>query len=221
MGKARKEAYEQLGNIQGLSMDEKINLWWVYMNAVDIKWVGQVYSSKTKSWKTIEHCADLLFCGREGVFAGGKLYWTSFNGHKEDIIFFDLKSEVFGRIELPFDQEKYGFCSVGSIGGFLCVLSCNYERGVRVWVMESWEKVVTLDRLLELLQPPPLLVGVKGEILVNCGSTVLVYECQDNVVRSLKYCSCCWNSVFTKLDDCVRSISERVYVESLVSPQDL
>ncbi|XP_057802834.1 F-box/kelch-repeat protein At3g06240-like [Salvia miltiorrhiza] len=181
--------------------------------------VGKVYSSKTKSWKTIELCDDLDYCWPGGVFAGGKLYWK--NGHDKVIIFWDLKSEVFGRIELPFDQEVYGI--VGVLGGFLCVLCFNYKiRGFRVWVMkESWEKVVTLSHLLELLQPPPLVKGLNGEILVNCGFILLVYDCRDNVFRNLKYCSCCEDTGFSSYEDCVNPLSYQVYVESLVSPEDL
>ncbi|XP_057786314.1 F-box/kelch-repeat protein At3g23880-like [Salvia miltiorrhiza] len=149
----------------------------------------KVYSSKTKSWNTIELCAGVVLCRSMRVFAGGKLYWK--NEDETFITFMDLKSEVFGMIELPFDHEE------GVLGGFLCVLCyVNFpnKRGFRVWVMqESWEKVMTLDQLLELLQPVPLVVGLKGEILVNCGSFVMVYDRRDNVFRDLKYCegSCC------------------------------
>ncbi|XP_057802870.1 uncharacterized protein LOC131018169 [Salvia miltiorrhiza] len=130
---------------------------------------------------------------------GGKLYWK--NRSDDAIYFLDLKSEVFGKIEIPFDQEMFGeidqeiygdselekYGVVGVLGGFLCVLCFDYQiRGYRVWVMkESWEKVETLSHLLELLQPP-LVKGLNGEILVNCGSIVVVYDCRDNVFRSLK-----------------------------------
>ncbi|XP_057802869.1 F-box/kelch-repeat protein At3g23880-like [Salvia miltiorrhiza] len=178
-----------------------------YYRGID-NWVGKVYSSKTKSWKTIELSGYLRVSWARGVFAGGKLYWKNY-GDKEGITFWDLKSEVFGRIELPFDQEVYGI--VGVLGGFLCVLCFNDQitgiRGVPVWVMkESWEKVVTLSHLLELLQPP-LVKGLNGDILVNCGSTVVVYDCRDNVFCNLEYRSF--------------SLSCHVCVESLVSPKDL
>ncbi|XP_057802849.1 F-box/kelch-repeat protein At3g06240-like [Salvia miltiorrhiza] len=180
--------------------------------------VGKVYSSKTKSWKTIELCDDLVRCWPGGVFAGGKLYLK--NGLEKVINFLDLKSEVFGRIELPFDQEKYG--KVGVLGGFLCVLCFNDEiGGYRVWVMkESWEKVVTLSHLLELLQPP-LVKGLNGDILVNCGSILGVYDCRDNVFRDLSYCSCYQVTGISSHEDCVGLFSHDVYVESLVSPEDL
>ncbi|XP_057801684.1 F-box/kelch-repeat protein At3g06240-like [Salvia miltiorrhiza] len=187
--------------------------------------VGEIYSTRTKSWKTIDLCPYFLPFRKGGVFAGGKLYWM----YEDDkvIIFLDLKSEEFGRIEIPFDQEMYGefeqdnYGIVGVLGGFVCVLCFNYQiRGYRVWVTkESWEKVLTLSHLLELLQPP-LVKGLNGDILVNCGSTVVVYDCQDNVFRDLKYCSCCEDSEFNSHEDCVDSISHDVYVESLVSPED-
>ncbi|XP_057802868.1 F-box/kelch-repeat protein At3g23880-like [Salvia miltiorrhiza] len=166
--------------------------------------VGKVYSSNTKSWKTIELCNDFVLCWQGGAFASGKLYWK--NAHDEKvIIFLDLKNEVFGRIELPFDPEVYG--EIGVLGGFLCVLCFNDERGFRVWVMkESWEKVVTLSHLLELLQPP-LVKGLNGDILVNYGSTVVVYDCQDNVFRNLEYCSCCEDTGFSSYEDCVDFLS--------------
>ncbi|XP_057802850.1 F-box/kelch-repeat protein At3g23880-like [Salvia miltiorrhiza] len=173
-----------------------------YYRGID-NWVGKVYSSKTKSWKTIELSGYLRVSWGRGVFAGGKLYWK--NHQDKEIIFLDLKNEVFGRIELPCDQDMYGIVDV--LGGFLCVLCFNDQitgiRGIRVWVMkESWEKVVTLSHLLELLQPP-MVKCLNGDILVYCGSFVLVYDCRDNV--------------FCKLN----IISHCVYVESLVSPEDL
>ncbi|XP_057802923.1 F-box/kelch-repeat protein At3g06240-like [Salvia miltiorrhiza] len=190
----------------------------VFVNVANLdnyrwKWVGKVYSSKTKSWKTIEHCEEYLCTYRckEGVFAGGKLYWTNYNGHKEDIIFLDLKSEVFGRIELPFDEEYRAIKLLGVLGGCLCALHWDiyyFKTIVQVWVMKkSWEKVVNVHHLVELLQPAPLVVGLKGEILVNCGSTLLVFDRQDNVFRCPKVC-CDYRST-------------HVYVESLVSPEDL
>ncbi|XP_057801697.1 F-box/kelch-repeat protein At3g23880-like [Salvia miltiorrhiza] len=180
--------------------------------------VGKVYSSKTKAWKTIELFSDFVHHWPLVVFVGGKLYWK--NGLEKVINFLDLKSEVFGRIELPFDQEVYGF--VGVLGGFLCVLCFNYQiRGYRVWVMkESWEKVVTLSHLLELLQPP-LVKGLNGDILVNCGSILGVYNCRDNVFRDLSYCSCYQVTRISCHKDCVGLFSHDAYVESLVSPEDL
>ncbi|XP_057786345.1 F-box/kelch-repeat protein At3g23880-like [Salvia miltiorrhiza] len=189
----------------------------------DSQGIGKVYSSKTKSWKTIEMCPYLHSSWSRGVFAGGKLYWKS--GLVKLIICLDLKSEVFGRIEFPLDQEYYGG-TVGVLGGFLCVLCDNYKIGFRVWVMkESWERVATFAHLVELLQPAPLVVGLKGEILVNCGSFVVVYYCRDNVFRDPKlFCeaSCaCQDIRFRNYEDCARSISYEVYAESLVSPKDL
>ncbi|XP_057803096.1 F-box/kelch-repeat protein At3g23880-like [Salvia miltiorrhiza] len=182
------------------------------------KRVGKVYSSKTKTWKTIEFCDDLLWCWIGGWFAGGKLYWQKTEDDQEDIIFLDLKSEVFGRIELPFPfhhnaihiDDKY---IVGVLGGCLCVLYYSplfyyYQRGLRVsrvWVMkEAWEEVMTLSHLNELLQPP--LVSLNGEILVDCGSILLVYNVGCNMFRIPGVC----------LDLC-----SHVYVESLVSPEDV
>ncbi|XP_057802900.1 F-box/kelch-repeat protein At3g23880-like [Salvia miltiorrhiza] len=187
----------------------------VFVSVLDnyqLKRAGKLYSSKTKSWKTIEHCKDLCtYRCEEGVFAGGKLYWTNYKGYKEVIIFLDLKSEVFGRTELPIDQEYRAQKLLGVLGGCLCALHFNhYYCGtvVQVWVMkESWEKVVTLSHLLELLQPAPLVEGPNGEILVNCVSTLLVFDRHDNVFRCPKVC-CDY-------------ISTHVYVESLVSPEDL
>ncbi|XP_057802914.1 F-box/kelch-repeat protein At3g06240-like, partial [Salvia miltiorrhiza] len=200
----------------------------VFVNVVEYNSsVGEIYSTRTKSWKTIELCPYFLPFSKGGLFGGGKLYWM----YEDDqvIIFLDLKSEVFGRIEIPFDQEMYGEIDqekddidLGVLGGFVCLLCFNYQiRCYQVWVMrESWEKVVTLSHLLELLQPP-LVKGLNGEILVNCGSIVVVYDCRDNVFRNLKYCSCCEDTGFSSHEDCVDSTSHDVYVESLVSPEDL
>ncbi|XP_057802350.1 F-box/kelch-repeat protein At3g23880-like [Salvia miltiorrhiza] len=189
----------------------------VFVLLVDIidndEWerVGKVYSSKTKSWKTIEFCDDLLSCWIRGWFAGGKLYWRKTEDDQKDIIFLDLKSEVFGKIELPFHHkeiynEKY---IVGVLGGCLCVIYYSpllyYYPGIsRVWVMkEAWEEVATLSHLNELLQPP--LVRLNGKTLVDCGSTLLVYNVH-NVFR---------------IPEASAGLSSYVYVESLVSPEDV
>ncbi|XP_057802843.1 F-box/kelch-repeat protein At3g23880-like [Salvia miltiorrhiza] len=179
-----------------------------YYRGID-NWVGKVYSSKTKSWKTTGY---LPVSWERGVFAGGKLYWMS--SVYQDINFLDLKSEVFGRIELPFDHEfcRKWYWFVDVLGGLLCVL-CHIElnsNAVRVWVMkeEAWKRVATFAHLVELLQPSPLLVDHKGEILVNCGSILLAYNRQDNVFREHEVYHC--GTVHVYVD-----------VESLVSPEDL
>ncbi|XP_057800183.1 F-box/kelch-repeat protein At3g23880-like [Salvia miltiorrhiza] len=176
----------------------------------EMKWVYKVYSSRTKSWKTSEHCADLDSHYVWGIFAGGKLYWKNHGDKEIDIIFLDLKSEVFGRIELPFDHEfcKKEHWAVGLLGGLLCVL-CYIGSSTEVfgvWVMkEAWKRVATFANLVELLQPAPLVVGLNGEILVNCESILLVYDRQDNVFR-------CHETYY---------YSPHVFVESLVSPEDV
>ncbi|KAG6388195.1 hypothetical protein SASPL_153394 [Salvia splendens] len=62
------------------------------------KMMGSIYSSKTNSWKAMEEYGSVDLNNWIGVFVYGKMHWIVESGWIET---FDLKSGVFGRIELP------------------------------------------------------------------------------------------------------------------------
>ncbi|XP_057779418.1 uncharacterized protein LOC130997997 [Salvia miltiorrhiza] len=166
--------------------------------------VGKLYSSKTNSWKTV----DASICTI--VYACGKLYWSTTN---DEIEWFDLESEEFGRMELPFG-DKYTLVDVEEKekAGLHFLFEDDSEIGhyrVEVWVMnkdQCWFKVVSLPLVYDdsfHSTGSLLCLGPNGEILVVYFGNLFVYDPRDNLLRTAK------NTL-----DCTRGF---VYVESLVS----
>ncbi|XP_057803068.1 F-box/kelch-repeat protein At3g23880-like [Salvia miltiorrhiza] len=113
--------------------------------------LGKVYSSKTNSWKTVEHgCLD-WHC-TSGKFACGRLHWVAVSGGHTYIESFDLKSEVFETMELPCKLRKGDGIRpwLWVIEGCLSVVCDDYGNGKRrVWIMkeygvkESWVEEIS------------------------------------------------------------------------------
>lgn len=112
--------------------------------------VIEAYSSKTNSWRIIENVtgSDWIYGGGEVV--GGKLHWLS-RGRGSDhgvynMVTLDLKSEAFGRMELPcVSGVLWYFVWLKVVRGFLSFFNMRRE-GMDLWVMkkESWEKVMVM-----------------------------------------------------------------------------
>ncbi|XP_057803097.1 F-box protein CPR1-like [Salvia miltiorrhiza] len=113
--------------------------------------INEIRSSKTNSWKTVEHGSLDWHCSL-GKFACGRLHWVAVSGGYTYIESFDLKTEVFGTMELPCKlQEGDGIRPwLCVIEGYLSVVCDDIGNGKRrVWVMkdygvkESWVEVIT------------------------------------------------------------------------------
>ncbi|XP_057802833.1 F-box protein At1g52495-like [Salvia miltiorrhiza] len=138
----------------GFGWDEQSDAYKVFAvlcSHVENEWIGNVYSSKTNSWKTVEHGSlDLDY--EDGDYLCGKIHWVASENYIES---FDLKSEMFGMIELPVKPEVGVRPWLESLleeeeerGGRLRVVYEYTDNGTRiVWeikkygVKESWVKV--------------------------------------------------------------------------------
>ncbi|XP_047964683.1 putative F-box protein At3g16210 [Salvia hispanica] len=96
--------------------------------------VSKIYSSKTNAWKTVEQHGSLDLVDVDGEFSNGRIHWLLRNGWIET---FDLRSEVFGRIELPTKQmvgdhiwlKSWTQCD-------LCVVYYDSDKKMReVWLI--------------------------------------------------------------------------------------
>ncbi|PIN11152.1 hypothetical protein CDL12_16259 [Handroanthus impetiginosus] len=156
----------------------------------------KIYSLKSNSWTRIDAFNDGLPFDDVGKFVSGKLHWGRKFGlnSKWDIVYFDLESELCGKIKQPNYVESGFSPSLAALGGSLCVL-CDYpQSSVDVWVMkqygvsESWSKMVSIPYVGNPWKGPystrlPLCIGLKGEVLLVYGSRFLVYDPKDNRFR--------------------------------------
>ncbi|EYU39783.1 hypothetical protein ABFS82_06G173300 [Erythranthe guttata] len=161
----------------------------------------KIYSLRTDSWKRIKffnnsrHPSDSRV---SGIFVNGKIHWCKDTepNSRCDIVSFDLGSEVWGSVAEPSCVESgyYESPSLGVLDGCLCVLYDFSRSRIVVWAMkeygvsESWAKTVTVPYVdLTLSNPsiirPSLCVGPKGEILCMLGSSLMIYNPNDNRFR--------------------------------------
>ncbi|KAL7109506.1 hypothetical protein ACP275_06G179500 [Erythranthe tilingii] len=183
----------------------------------------KIYSLRTDSWKRIKFFNDSRHpsdSGVSGIFVSGKIHWCTDTGSNSrcDIVSFDLGSEVWGNVAEPSCVESgcYDSPSLGVLDGCLCVLYDFSRSRIVVWVMkeygvsESWAKTVTVPYVrLPLSNPsiirPSFCVGPKGEILCMLGSSLMVYNPNDNRFRR------------PKMRNFGAFLEAHVYYESLVS----
>ncbi|KAL6525360.1 hypothetical protein OROHE_015667 [Orobanche hederae] len=196
---------------------------YVYMHSEE-EVIRKVYSSRTNSWKTVEHMDLQLQQNRgytEGIFVavGGKLHWNRDEGEIY-IGCFDLKTEVWGKMKLPYEYKTTGsdfYSMVGVFDGCLSSIKFYYFECpmVEVWVMkeygvqESWSKLIALSHFQEHVQRPlsaKYAVGRDGEVLLFFGMFFLIYYPRHNEFRRLP-----------QFDGYV--YQQNICVESLVWPQ--
>ncbi|XP_041997339.1 F-box/kelch-repeat protein At3g23880-like [Salvia splendens] len=96
--------------------------------------MSKIYSSKTNSWKTVEQHGSLDLVDVDGEFSCGRICWLERNGWIET---FDLRSEVFGRIELHWKQMAGDHLWLKSwIQYDLCVVYYDSDKKMKkVWLL--------------------------------------------------------------------------------------
>ncbi|KAL1552069.1 F-box/kelch-repeat protein-like protein [Salvia divinorum] len=98
--------------------------------------VANIYNSKTNSWKTLVTPGRLDLYSFVGEFVCGKIHWLV---KSEYIETFDLKSEVFGRMEFPGVVFYPRFAVDGERRGYLTLVYDDHDNAVRrVWEMEEY-----------------------------------------------------------------------------------
>ncbi|XP_057803093.1 F-box/kelch-repeat protein At3g23880-like [Salvia miltiorrhiza] len=170
----------------------------------------KVYSSKTNSWKIVEDWEDDNVCGA-GQFASGKLHWHYYEGTGGmNIVTFDLKSEKFGKMEVPCPCDSRVW--LGVLEGRLCVFSYNKRTHFDAWVMkeDSWVKVMAVlvyEPYQSYLLFPTVFKCLEVKIGLIRGSVKWVQNL--NLVKE---------DVLSLFDIITSSLAANIYVESLVSP---
>ncbi|XP_026427137.1 F-box/kelch-repeat protein At3g23880-like [Papaver somniferum] len=189
-----------------------------------------VYTVKSDSWSSIQGTVKFSCLsgeGYNGVFFNGCLHWFGSIGSHEtssEVIFsFDISNEIVVNmplpkdIMLPTDYTGEVTKNVGVWGD--CIGLAIFWDPVRidVWVMqeygvkESWIRKYTTTRLparLQLQEIPfwkPQWCFNNGEILVDCGRQILLYEPKTGRVT------------LVVIRDITMGRSRESYVESIVS----
>ncbi|KAL8538574.1 hypothetical protein ACS0TY_000553 [Phlomoides rotata] len=177
--------------------------------------ISRLYSLKTNSWKTLkyEQDSEYHFDGA-GTFASGNLHWIT---DDQEIVSFDLKSELDGMVEQPNSLKGDIFPTLGVIDGCLSVLCDKDYQGTYfdVWVMkeygvkkESWVKLVTLPNFRHNSISEDLVSfcrGPNGEILLIHPNTFVIYYPEGKAVHH------------PRINITDPSFEAGFYVESLVS----
>ncbi|THF96056.1 F-box/kelch-repeat protein At3g23880-like [Camellia sinensis] len=179
----------------------------------------KVYALRTDSWRRIQDFPCGIPLDDSGKFANGALHWAASgdtgSSHSWVIVSLDLAKETYGEVVQP-NYGDGGFdLTLGVLKGCLCVL-CNFQ-GTRadVWVMneygirESWIKLFAIPYVTDpgnYEYSPPLCISKNGEILLEFGSGLVLFNPKDGTFR---------NAAIHNLCACLEA---DIYVESLVSP---
>ncbi|KAL7104833.1 hypothetical protein ACP275_07G006400 [Erythranthe tilingii] len=184
--------------------------------------VVKVYSLKNDRWKTIEGFNGRWSIDDPATFAYGKLHWTAYcETEKEsawNILYLDLETEEYGVLEVPnCVNEKGCSCSMLEESEGCLYALCDYRDSADVWIVgdcdglgkATWTKVVSVsyvDRLLKSTCKTAFCVLKNDEVLLLCGSTVVVFDVED---RSIRYPEIRNHNQFS---------TAITYFETLVSP---
>ncbi|KAI3469292.1 hypothetical protein Pfo_025955 [Paulownia fortunei] len=181
--------------------------------------IVKVYSLKSDQWKRIKNFKGRWLMDDPATFAHGKLHWIA-NSELElkcgwDIVSLDLETEEYGILQMP-NYVKSGFYSrLGASEGCLYVL-CSHLTNADVWIMDdygvgkqTWTKVVSIpyiDDFLRYTYKRALYVLKNGEVLLLCGSTIVIFDAKDCSFR------------YPEIRNPDEFIAASTYFESLVSP---
>ncbi|OIT20413.1 PREDICTED: F-box/kelch-repeat protein At3g23880-like [Nicotiana attenuata] len=178
----------------------------------DVK-VNMYSLNSDHSWRRIDDFPDGVLLG-SAKSVDGKLHWITTGScpgcNDRVIISIDLAGEKWGKLEQPCYGVEYFLLWLG-------VLFCKYyERNcIDVWVMkeygvkESWTRMYTIEFRPDVensVPSPPLCMSDKGEIVLVFGSTFMIYNPKDGLIRYLEVAN---------IRFCIAGI---VYIESLVCP---
>ncbi|XP_057486624.1 F-box/kelch-repeat protein At3g23880-like [Actinidia eriantha] len=179
----------------------------------------KVYALRTNSWRRIGDFSYGIPLDDSGKFVNGSLHWAASGNlganYSWVIVSLDLAKETYGEVEQPNYGDGGLDLSLWELKGWLCVL-CNYPgTHVDVWVMkeygvrESWTKLFVISYLPEPSNDGfsrPLCISKNGEILLQYGSQLVLYNPKDGTSKILD------------IQNIYDFLEADTYVESLVSP---
>ncbi|KAL1558848.1 hypothetical protein AAHA92_09263 [Salvia divinorum] len=170
----------------------------------------KIYSVRINSWKIMSNWPLRYSCYGTGKFMYGAIHWSvcSF------IVSHDLATDSLVQLPMPnFDDNDDFRLDVEILNGCLAAC-CEYNVYMDIWVMkeyatrESWSKLVRISFFLdfrdhEFFRPCPLFSLMDGKILLNFGSTIVIYDSSNSQCPH-------FSTVFT--------VETTTFSESLVSP---
>ncbi|XP_076904782.1 F-box/kelch-repeat protein At3g23880-like [Bidens hawaiensis] len=196
-------------NAAGIGFDDSTNtLKTVFVVAKTScnKACAMVHSLGTSSWRKLAQVPDYIIYG-EGVFGHGRLHWLTFDcEEKTKIVWFDVKTEIFGLMGTP--------KSNGNVDDFEQLVDLNgIEVGftyigfayIKMWILKQekeWVLHCCFDQLS--LIKPRYFVGVlgfwnkDGDILLssNRGERLFVYALKSGHLREVDQGDSCNVSEF-------------------------
>ncbi|PIN15469.1 hypothetical protein CDL12_11883 [Handroanthus impetiginosus] len=157
----------------------------------------KVYSSRTKSWRSIDYedGPGEVYIEESGVFVNGAIHWIGFRiNHTFVVISLNVVTETYEEMSQPDYGEVVECVRLGAWRGCLCIItSCN-ETEVNFWVMkeygvgELWTKLVHIPNfhgLSQIVIPTLCFVMENGDMLLKCGASLVVYSSDDSSMRYL------------------------------------
>lgn len=189
---------------------------------LDFKYKVSVYSSKSDSWRMIGNLPirEMLDCDR-AVFANNAIHWVFKRSNmqlspvRKIIVSLDITTETYREVLQPKCTQDAWIWTLGTFDKSLSILS-QFRTYADLWVMkecgveEPWTKLFTIEypaRLLDLDQSlQPVSISMNGDIILNSGSGIELYNSKDNTFKNLFHCHYRLGIVVD------------TYVESLISP---
>lgn len=171
--------------------------WYDELDVLRIR--AEMYSLRTDSWREVESFSHRIY-EATCVALNGVLHWIVFGtGSSQDcefVLWFDLRYEYFGRLELPnINFYRSGVCTkLAELEGKLCLITYTHQgwdKVVQIWVFEYdqsfiWEKILSVGPFVGI-GIRPLGCGFSGEIYMEDSNGKLVcYDRNSDEVREIK-----------------------------------
>nr|XP_043616165.1 uncharacterized protein LOC122588088 [Erigeron canadensis] len=102
----------------------------------------RVFSVKNQSWSTMSESSIgyFEFSDRSGTFLNGFLYWKFHKDPYMTILALDMKEKKLVEMEVPYDDCRMRYATMGTINGCLCLLI--YYKGLE---LDEYELLVMKD----------------------------------------------------------------------------
>ncbi|GJY30323.1 F-box domain containing protein [Tanacetum coccineum] len=195
---------------------------------------------KTSLWSTppLYFKQDFYFWIYEGIFLTGFLYWA-FTLASVGIVALNVSEMVISFLTLPhgrdakkvsLDKSDYTEIRLGSLNGYLCMLTKTDTITFNVWVMteqgvqNSWLKTLSFTFGVEgnhLKEFHPKCILGNGRILLMNSNQLVIYDTSNGSYRTSNNLASLDDFVEESMREYIYKVLPIVYMESLVSPSDV
>ncbi|GJY19325.1 F-box domain containing protein [Tanacetum coccineum] len=199
-----------------------------------------VFHLKTSLWSTPPRYfkQDFYFWIDEGIFINGFLYWA-FTFASVGILALNVSEMVISFLTLPHGRDAkmfpllksdYTEIRLGSLNGYLCMLTKTDTITFNVWVMteqgvqNSWLKTLSFTFGVEgnyLNEFHPKGILGNGKILLMNSNQLVIYDTSNGSYRTSNNLASLDDFVEKSMREYIYKVLPIVYMESLVSPLDI